>query len=241
MFFRQILHEERSCISYLIGCQGKSACAVVDPQGDPHFYFNALQKRALSLTAVIETHIQADHISIAPELAAASGAALYYGPGAEVSFPYRELKEGEVITVGNRRIKVLHTPGHTAEHVCLHVDDWFVLTGDTLFVGDVGRVDLTLNDLSNDDTIARAHRLYASFQKLLTLPEWTEIYPGHYAGSTCGKGMDGKPVSTIGRERLKNKALKLSEEKFVDYITQNLPHLPEDFQAIKRKNMGLKG
>lgn len=241
MFFRQILHEEKSCLSYIIGCKGCGVAAVIDPQGDPSSYLSILSKNGLKLTHVIETHVQADHVSSAAELARLSGATACFGQGAQVNFPHQELKERDTITIGNRRISILHTPGHTAEHICLYVDNWFVLTGDTLFVGDAGRVDLTLNNPSNDDTVTRAHKLYASLQKLLQLPEWTEIYPGHYAGSTCGKGMDGKPVSTIGRERKKNKALQLSEEEFIKHITQNLPPPPEDFQAIKRKNMANHG
>ncbi len=140
--------------------------------------------------------------------------------------------------MGNRLVKALHTPGHTAEHICLLVDDWFVLTGETLFVGDVGRVDLALEDIGDADIEERAVQLYGGLQRLLALPDWTEVYPGHYAGSVCGRGMDGKPVSTIGREKRSNKALHLSPGEFSTFQQHNLPELPEDFHQIKRKNIG---
>jgi glyoxylase-like metal-dependent hydrolase (beta-lactamase superfamily II) len=143
-----------------------------------------------------------------------------------------------VLEVGNRRLRALHAPGHTTEHICLLVDEWFVLTGDTLFVGDVGRVDLALDTLPADALRARARQLHQSLQRLLALPDWTEVYPGHYAGSVCGRGMDGKPISTIGRERRANRALGLSDEAFVAFLTENVPPVPADFQVIKRRNVG---
>ena len=133
----------------------------------------------------------------------------------------------------------MHTPGHTPEHVCLRVDEWFVLTGDTLFVGDVGRVDLSHGDDGQSPPVSRrAEQLYDSLQRLLSLPDWTEIYPGHYAGSVCGRGMDGKPVSTIGWERDRNKPLRLDRQQFVDFQCGNLPPLPKDFHRIKTRNLG---
>ena len=240
MYFRQIIHEENSCLSYLVGCPGQKVCAAIDPQGDPNTYQSQLAKVGLKLTVVIETHVQADHISIAQELAERSQAKLYFGPGAQVTFQHQQLEAGQLLQVGNRHIKVIHTPGHTKEHICLFVDDWFVLTGDTLFVGDVGRVDLTLDDGETDELNIKANQLYTSLKKLLQLPDWTEIYPGHYSGSVCGKGMDGKTISTIGRERKYNKALRLSEEEFAKYVTENLPPPPESFHMIKHQNLGLR-
>jgi len=239
MYFRQILHPGKSCASYLVGCPTRGVCAVVDPQGDPQAYASQAHQNGMSVESVIDTHTHADHASGARDLAALAGAPLYLGPGADVRFPHRTLADGEILRVGNRRIQPLHTPGHTAEHLCLLVDDWFVLTGDTLFVGDVGRVDLALDALPPEEIHGRASLLYQSLQRLLALPDWTEVYPGHYAGSVCGRGMDGKPISTIGRERRTNPALHLSEEAFVAFQTQNLPPLPDDFQAIKRHNLGV--
>lgn len=215
MYFRQILHEERSCLSYLVGCPTKGVCAVVDPQGDPQFYIEKAVQNGMSITHIIETHIHADHISGAKDLYAQTGAPIYLGPGCKVNYDYVPLTDGQVLEVGNRRIRVIHTPGHTPEHVCLLGDDWFLLTGDTLFVGDVGRVDLASETLLPEDLRNRARQLYQSLQKLLTLPDWTEIYPAHYAGSVCGRGIDGKMISTLGRERRENPSLKLAEKDFI--------------------------
>lgn len=239
MYFRQILHEATACASYLVGCPSLGLCAVVDPQGDPRRYVEQAEANAMVVDSVIETHVQADHVSSAAELAERAGATLYFGPGSEVAFDAELLEDGQELSVGNRRIRVLHTPGHTEEHVCLLVDDWFLLTGDTLFVGDVGRVDLSVDEASADEIRTRAEQLHASLHRLLDLPDWIEVYPGHYAGSVCGRGMDGKPVSTIGRERRENSALSLSAAAFVAYQRENLPPLPADFQEIKRRNKGL--
>lgn len=237
MFFRQQLHDARSCASYAVGCPTFGVCAVVDPQGDPQTYQDLVSDHAMVITDVIETHVHADHPSAARELANAVGATLHLGEGAGVAFDFEPLKDGQILEVGNRRIEVIHTPGHTPEHVCLVVDDWFVLTGDTLFVGDVGRVDLALEDLDDAELRGRAKLLHESLKRLLRLRDDLEIYPGHYAGSVCGRGMDGKASSTIGRERRRNAALKLEEEGFVDFQLSSLPPLPEDFQAIKQKNV----
>lgn len=239
MYFRQILHPEKACASYLVGCPTRGVCAVVDPQGDPQAYVAQIQQNAMVVGAVVETHTHADHPSCARELAALTSAPLYVGPGADVRFPHLTLADGQVLEVGNRRVQALHTPGHTAEHLCLLVDEWFVLTGDTLFVGDVGRVDLALETPPAEEVRGRALQLHRSLKRLLALPDWTEVYPAHYAGSVCGRGLDGKPISTIGRERRVNRALQLSAEEFVAFQTQNLPPLPADFRAIKRRNLGV--
>lgn len=236
MIFRQFLHEQRSCASYLIGCASKGVAAVIDPQGDVSEYVAAVERHGLRITDVLDSHVQADHPSAARELAQGVGATLRLGERAEVGFRFEPLIDGDVVDVGNRHMRIIHTPGHTPEHVCLFVDDWFVLTGDTLFVGDVGRVDLALSELDEDDLRARAERLHGSLQRLLELPDETEIYPGHYAGSTCGRGMDGKTISTIGRERRTSQALNLDLQGFVDYQLSSAPHLPEDFDRIKRGN-----
>lgn len=237
MYFRQVLHEERSCASYLVGCPTLGLCAVVDPQGDPQTYVDAAENNAMVVSHAIDTHVHADHPSGARALAEATGAPLYLGAGAEVAFSFTPMQDGDMLEVGNRRIKVLHTPGHTPEHVSLLVDDWFVLTGDTLFVGDVGRVDLALADVDEADLQARAKVLFESLQQLMSLRDDIEVYPGHFAGSTCGRGMDGKTISTIGRERRLNSALQLDPEAFVEFQLVNLPPLPTDFHRIKRENV----
>lgn len=238
MYFRQILHEDRSCASYLVGCPTLGVCAVVDPQGDVERYIDEVERNGMVVNAVIETHLHADHVSSARDLAEAANAPLYLGPGAAVGYPHIVLNDGDVVEVGRRRITALHTPGHTPEHLCLLVDDWFVLTGDTLFVGDVGRVDLAEADGDEETVENRVHQLHDSLNKLLELPEWVEVYPGHYAGSTCGKGMDGKTISTIGRERRTNAVLRMDREEFGRHLMTNLPPVPANFLEIKRINMG---
>jgi hydroxyacylglutathione hydrolase len=237
MIFRQFLHEQRSCASYLIGCPSQGVAAVVDPQGNASDYAAAAERYGLGITDVLDTHIHADHPSGARELAEDVGATLRLGEGAAVGFSFEPLVDGDVVDVGNRHMRIIHTPGHTPEHVCLFVDDWFVLTGDTLFVGDVGRVDLALSQLEDDELRSRAETVHASLQRLLELPDETEIYPGHYAGSTCGRGMDGKTISTIGRERRMSQAVNLDREGFVAYQLSNAPPLPQDFDRIKRANL----
>lgn len=236
MYFRQVLHDERSCASYIVGCPTQGRCAVVDPQGDPQRYVDEVEANAMAISHVIDTHIHADHYSGARSLSQATGAALYLGAGADVDFEFIPLNDGDVLDVGNRRARVLDTPGHTPEHVSLLFDDWYVLTGDTLFVGDVGRVDLSLVDVEEPELRSRAKELYQSLQTLLTLRDDIEVYPGHYAGSTCGRGMDGKAISTIGHERRTNAALQLDPDGFIDYQLANATPLPEDFRAIKKAN-----
>lgn len=239
MIFRQFLHEQRSCASYLIGCPSKGVAAIVDPQADPTGYIAVAEQHGLRITDVMDGHIHADHPSGARELADRTGAILRLGVGAKVAFDFEPLLEDDVIEIGNRRVRVIHTPGHTPEHVSFLVDNWFVLTGDTLFVGDVGRVDLALENVDEDELRDRARLLHGSLQKLSQLPPETEVYPGHFAGSTCGRGMDGKPISTIGRERRTNRALTLGVEEFIDYQLSTPPPLPTDFERIKRANLAL--
>lgn len=238
MFFRQILHPEHACISYMVGCPTKGVCAVIDPQGQVERYIGEASQNGMTISHILETHIHADHISASRELNARTQAPIYLGPQHEVEYPTLPLSDGQILEVGNRRIRVLHTPGHTMEHVCLLGDDWYLLTGDTLFIGDVGRVDLATDTLSSEDLRNRAHQLYASLQRLLSLPDWIEVYPAHFAGSVCGRGMDGKTISTLGHERRENKSLRLSEEDFIRFQMENLPPLPADFQTIKNVNLG---
>ena len=239
MYFRQVLHDHRSCTSYIVGCPSQGMAAIIDPQGDPQRYIDEVEDNAMVISHVIDTHVHADHESGARALAAAANAPLYLGSGAEVGFVFTPLNNGDVLEIGNRRCQVIHTPGHTPEHVSLFCDDWYVLTGDTLFVGDVGRVDLALADIDEAEVRSRAKELYESLQTLLSLRDDVEVYPGHYAGSTCGRGIDGKTISTVGRERRTNPVLQLDPEQFVDYQLVNTPPLPDDFLTIKTANTAL--
>ena len=225
MYFRQFVHEGKSCLSYLIGCQSHRAAIVIDPQENVEPYVAAAKREGMRIQQVLDTHTHADHVSGALALAEAVGASLMLPQG------------GEVFRVGNRVVNILATPGHTEDSVSLFIDDWYVLTGDTLFVSDVGRVDLTLGGMSESVLQQSAEQLYVSLQRLLTLPEWTEVYPGHFGGSACGKGLSGKMISTIGRERRKNRALRLSHEEFVRYVLTDVPPPPRDFREIKHRNI----
>ena len=237
MIFKQYQHEEGNCLSYLIGCTKRQVAAVIDAQYNIEPYVQFAKEKNSRITHIFETHAQADHISGAKKLADATRATLYFHSSAQSTFPFQKLNDGDVISVGNIQLKIFHTPGHTKDSVSILVTDttrsnepWFVLTGDTLFVGDTGRPDL---DGSAED-------LYESvFNKLLKLPDTVEIYPAHYAGSVCGKAMSPKPSSTIGFERKFNPALQFkSKKEFVDFALADLPVQPPRFQKVRQFNLG---
>ncbi|WP_292235552.1 MBL fold metallo-hydrolase, partial [Mesorhizobium sp.] len=217
MILRQFLHREPVAASYLFGCGGNASAAVVDPVGDIAPYMEAARATGMRILYVIDTHIHADHISAGRALAEASGADYVLFEDAEADFPFRRVKDGEVLELGNVTATVIHTPGHTPEHLSLLVTDhtrstepWFVLTGHTLMVGDLGRTELA----SSAEDGARA--LFASAQRLKQLPDHIEVLPGAYSGSVCGRSLSGKPTSTIGFERRFNKAFRIEdEEQFV--------------------------
>ncbi|MBI5059654.1 MBL fold metallo-hydrolase [candidate division KSB1 bacterium] len=238
MHFRQFLHSEKGCISYAMGCPSQGVCAIIDPQGDPRFYVDHCEENAMVVKQVLETHAHADHFSCARRLAELTASPLYLGANAEVHYPFEPLADRQEFMFGRWRGEILHTPGHTPEHISILIEDWFLLTGDLLFVGDVGRIDLSLAALSRKQLEMRARIMYGSLQKLMTLPEWTEVYPGHYRGSVCGRGLDDKTVSTLGRERRLTPALGMSEAEFIEFQLTNLPPLPEDFHRIKQHNLG---
>lgn len=208
---------------------------MIDPQGDPQYYIEKAHTGGMRISHIFETHIQVDHRSTSRELSRLTNAEIFVGPGAKVSFPHTALAGGQIISMGGRRFRIFHTPGHTPEHIVILVNDWFLLTGDTLFVGDVGRVDLE----EGVEIEKSAEKLYQSLQELLSLPEWTEIYPAHFGGSVCGRGMDGKPISTVGREKLKNPALRMSLTEFADFQKKDAPLMPQEACDIKRYNSGL--
>jgi glyoxylase-like metal-dependent hydrolase (beta-lactamase superfamily II) len=218
--------------SYLIGSEG--IAAVVDPQRDVDIYLEAAERLGVKIAHVIETHLHADFVSGHSELAARTGATIYLGRGSGARFPHRAVGDGDSIAFGKARLEFLQTPGHTVESVSVVVKDlergdrpYAVFTGDTLFIGDVGRP-----DLSGDHTPADlARMLYRSLrQKLLTLPDEVLVYPAHGAGSMCGRNISADRNSTIGRERRTNYALQpMTETQFVAAMTENLPARPEYF------------
>jgi glyoxylase-like metal-dependent hydrolase (beta-lactamase superfamily II) len=253
VIFRQILHPATGCASYILGCTGKKALAVVDPHIDHLDDYLAVSMAAQSpIVAVVETHVQADHLSGAVKLAELTGAPIYLHEAASVSYPHRSLHDSEEITLGNDYLRVLHTPGHSPDSMCLLAGDrvrgedpWFLLTGDTLFVGDAGRPDLTAGDEKEEQAETKrplearlaAMHLYESLQRLLTLPDDLELYPAHFAGSACGRTMSGKPSSTLGFERRYNPALQpRSPEDFVTFMLGDLPPAPPQHREIRAAN-----
>jgi glyoxylase-like metal-dependent hydrolase (beta-lactamase superfamily II) len=214
----------------------------VDPQQEIEPYLEAAAQKAMRITHVFETHVQADHLSGARRLAAATGAPVFVHESAAVAFPHVELADGEEHELGNVRLTILHTPGHTPDGISILVTDrtraaepWFVLTGDTLFAGGVGRPDL----LGQGAETALAEQLYESlYGKLLKLPDHIEVYPAHFGGAACGKGLSGKPGSTIGFERRFNPALQLTAKAdFVRFVLADLPAPPPAFADNRRRNL----
>ncbi|RWF62875.1 MBL fold metallo-hydrolase [Mesorhizobium sp.] len=228
MILRQFLHSDPVAASYLFGCGGKSAAAVVDPVGDIAPYLRVAEATGMRILYVVDTHIHADHISAGRTLAAASGAEYMLFEGAEAGFPFRRAKDGEVVELGNVTMTVMHTPGHTPEHISLLVTDrtraaepWFVLTGHTLMVGDLGRTELAT---SAEDG---ARTLFSSVRRLKQLPDHVEVLPGAYSGSVCGRSLSGKPTSTIGFEKRFNKAFRIDDEDaFVATMIADIPPPP---------------
>jgi hydroxyacylglutathione hydrolase len=244
MIFRSYLRQTPVVgISYLAGCGGKGKAVVIDPMmEDIAKYIADAESAGMEIKFVIDTHVHADHISGARKLVELTNAQYVLHKSVQAGFTYMGVDDGEVIEVGNTIFNTLHTPGHTPEHISLVVTDrsrgedpWFVLTGHTLMVGDVGRTELAS---SAEDGAAK---LYNSlFHKLLLLPDHLEILPGAFSGSVCGRSLSGKPSSTIGFEKKYNMALQLNEEsEFIAHMLKDIPERPPLFNEIRLYNMGL--
>jgi glyoxylase-like metal-dependent hydrolase (beta-lactamase superfamily II) len=235
MYFRQFLNDETACASYLFGCKTAGKFAVVDAHVDlVDDYIAAADSQGSEIVAVIETHVQADHISGLPELVRRTGATAYMPESSGAEFAHRALADGDLLKLGNTVIEAIATPGHAPAHHSYLVADhrrgeepWFVLTGDSLLVGDVGRPDL--HAASEESVEGLARTLYRSLhERLLALPDHLLIYPAHYAGSVCGRGLSGHPASSVGFERRHNEALAPgSEDEFVERVLQDVPPAPE--------------
>ncbi len=232
MYFEQFYLNCLAHASYMIGSDGEAA--VVDPQRDVDIYLEAAEEQKLKIRHIFETHLHADFVSGHKELAARTGAKIYIGARAEAKFPHVALTDGFELKLGSVSIRILETPGHTPESLCIVLTDaeksgdpWAVLTGDTLFIGDVGRPDLSRTHTAQQ----LAGMLYDSLhQKLLALPDSVLVYPAHGAGSLCGRNMRAERSSTIGTERLTNYALQIKgREEFIQQLTTNLPTRPDYF------------
>jgi glyoxylase-like metal-dependent hydrolase (beta-lactamase superfamily II)/rhodanese-related sulfurtransferase len=232
MYFEQFYLGCLAHASYMLASEGEAV--VVDPQRDVEIYLQAAEKNQVSIRHIFETHLHADFVSGHRELASRTGAQIYIGVQAEATFPHVAVEDGFQLRVGKMRITALETPGHTPESLCLVITDeekspapWAVLTGDTLFLGDVGRPDLS----KRYSPTQLAGMLYDSLHnKVLKLADDVLVYPAHGAGSLCGRNMRAERVSTIGTERLTNYALQIeSREEFVKQLTSNLPTRPEYF------------
>jgi len=240
MIIRQFLHQDPVGISYLFGCGGRAAGAVVDPVGEIEPYLRAAEVAGMRIHFVIDTHVHADHLSAGRQLAEAAGAAYVLSAGADVSFPFKAVRDGEILPLGNVEAKVMQTPGHTPEHICLLVTDrtraaepWFVLTGHTLMVGDLGRTELAVSAEQG------AKDLFRSVGRLKALPDYVEVLPGAYAGSVCGRRLSGKPWSTIGFEKRYNEALRIGEQaEFIRFMLAEIPPAPPEAAALRAANSG---
>lgn len=244
MFFRQLLNDETACASYLLGCKSKAKFAVVDPHVDlVDDYIALAEAQGIPIVAVFETHVQADHVSGLPELVARTGATAYLPEGAGVEFEHVALADGDVVELGNTEVAAVATPGHAPAHHAYVVTDrvrgdepWMVLTGDALLVGDVGRPDLHVHGEGAAEQMART--LYrALHERLLALPDDLLLYPAHYSGSVCGRGLSANPASTIGFERRHNAALQFgSEDEFVAALLADIPPAPDRQAEIVAAN-----
>jgi len=240
MFFKQYA-APHATLSYFFGCAGHGKAVAVDVvAGDEQWFMDAAVAAGVRIGYVIDTHVHADHLSGGRRLAAMASAryALHESNRDIVDFDFEPLSHGQVLDIGNVKLRVMHTPGHTPDSVCLLVSDlrrgeapWFAITGDTLFVGAVGRPDLAGRERE------MAGALHDSLHgQLLRLPDELEIFPGHQAGSACGAGLSGKPSSTIGFEKRWNPVLTLARDAFIAEVTANIPPAPTEMAKIFATN-----
>ena len=241
MILRQFLHSDPVAASYLFGCGGRAAAAVVDPLGDLAPYLKTAEATGMRILYVIDTHLHADHVSAGRALADAAGGEYVLFADASANFPFRGVGDGDVLELGNVAIKVVHTPGHTPEHICLFVTDrtradepWFAFTGHTLMVGDLGRTELATSAEQG------ARQLFRSARRLKGLPDDVEVLAGAYAGSVCGRRLSGKPWSTIGFERRHNQAFMIADEaEFIRFMVSEIPPAPPEAAKIRAANSGI--
>src|SRR3954471_8365029 len=235
MYFKQFLDERCGCASYLVASRQSHEAAIIDPSIAIEEYETLLEQRGFRLRYAIDTHIHADHVSGARRLVARQGGELCLHEAAQVAYQFRPLHDGEELALGQLRLRVLHTPGHRPELLSILVvnperspEPSMVLTGDSLLVGDVGRPDFGGGD---------AQEQYDSVGRLLRLPDWVAVFPGHFEGP-CGKHMCGRPSTTVGFERLFNPIVRMDREPFVTKLAGEVPARPLNMQAIEATNRG---
>lgn len=243
MILRPFLYDSTACASYLFGCLTHNRLAVVDPHAElVDRYLEAAEAAGAPIAAVFETHVQADHVSGLPALVAATGATGYLPAGAKVDFAHHTLEDGERVELGNTIVTAMATPGHAPAHHAYLVADlrretdepWVAFTGDSLLVNDAGRPDL---HAAGGDPRELGLLQHASMVRLLELPDHVVILPSHYGGSVCGRGLSGNPISSVGFERLHNRALAhMDAQAFVDELLQDLPEAPPEQARIVAAN-----
>jgi hydroxyacylglutathione hydrolase len=242
MILRPFLNDAGSCASYLFGCTTHGKLAVVDPHADlVDEYLGAAEALGAPIVAVFETHVQADHVSGLPKLVERTGATAYLPVAASVEFGHVALDDGDTVELGNTVVSAIATPGHAPAHHAYVVADrrrgdeepWMVFSGDSLLIADVGRPDLHVAG----DAHGQARLLHASLERLLELPDHVVLYPSHYGGSVCGRGLSGNPFSSIGFERRHNQLLAISDpEVFADALATEMPPRPAEQELITAAN-----
>lgn len=250
MFFQHVYDKSLAQASYFIGCQKAGVAAVIDPKRDIDTYLEIAEQNKMKITHIFETHIHADFLTGSRELAAVTGAGMYLsdegGKGWEYEFPHHGLKHGSVVMVGNLQFKVLHTPGHTPESISFLLTDLpasnepvMLFTGDFVFVGDVGRPDLLEKaaGLKGTQDIG-ANQMFESINLFSNLPDYVQVWPGHGAGSACGKALGAVPSTTIGYEKKRNWAFQYGADKegFVKFLLADQPEPPKYFAKMKELN-----
>lgn len=250
MFFQHVYDKSLAQASYVIGCQKEGVAAVIDPKRDVDTYLEIANANNLKITHIFETHIHADFLSGSRELAKLTDATMYLsdegGPDWQYQFPHHGLKNGDVIKLGNLSFEILHTPGHTPESISFLLTDHpaseepvMLFTGDFVFVGDVGRPDLLEKAAGIKDTAnAGAKEMFRSINKFSNLKDYIQVWPGHGAGSACGKALGAVPSSTVGYEKMRNWAMqyKKDEDGFVKYLLEDQPEPPKYFAMMKKLN-----
>lgn len=250
MFFQHVYDKTLAQASYIIGCQAKGEAIVIDPKRDVDTYLEIAAQHNLKITKVTETHIHADFLSGARELVALTGAELYLsdegGDDWQYEFAHQGLKHGDVLTLGNLTLEVLHTPGHTPESISFLLTDHpatsepiMLFTGDFVFVGDVGRPDLLEKAAGLKGTQEKgAKQLFESIKKFQALPDYVQVWPGHGAGSACGKALGAVPSTTVGYEKIRNWALQFGDDEvsFTEELLNGQPEAPRYFAMMKILN-----